>query len=67
MERDPGWRPGWRRRESGKALCSGSCVIDAARYVECHFLSYVFGWREEGGFALRLFGLVSVCVWRGLA
>lgn len=22
-------------------------VIDAARYLECHCLSYVFGWREE--------------------
>ena len=52
---------------SGKASCSGSCVIDATSYLECHFLNYVFGWREEGGFALRLFGLVSVSVLRGLA
>ena len=76
MERAPGgapeglawgWQPGWRRRVSGKASCSGSCVIDATSYLECHFLNYVFGWREEGGFALRLFGLVSVSVLRGLA
>ena len=51
---------------SGKVSCSGSCVVDVARYLECHFLNYVFGWREEGGFALRFFGLVLVFALRGL-
>lgn len=60
------WRPGWRRWVLGKALCSGSCVIDAAGYFDCHFLNYVFVWGEEGGFALRFFYFVLFFVLRGL-
>lgn len=50
----------------GKGFCSGSCVIDAAGYFDCHFLNYVFVWGEEGGFALRFFYFVLFFVLRGL-
>lgn len=66
MEGDPVGGQAGGEAESGKASCSGSCVIDAARYLECHCLSYVFGWREEEACS-GLFGLVSVLYLEGFA
>lgn len=53
-----------RRWLEGKAPWSGSCMMDAASYFDCHFLNYVFGKREGGGFAVVV--VVLVFVLRGL-